>query len=53
VQWSGDPSIAETWHTHVADVGRDSTGGVELIHLHVTTVTDTDTFESDEYLAQR
>jgi hypothetical protein len=53
VQWSGDPSIFETWHTHVADVGRESVGAVALIHLHVTTVTDTDTFESDEYLATR
>src|SRR5438552_1939559 len=53
VQWSGDPSSAETWDTHVADVGRETVGAVELIHLHVTTVTDTDTFESDEYLASR
>jgi hypothetical protein len=53
VQWSGDPSSAENWQTHVAAVGSETVGGVELIHLHVTTVTDTDTFESDEYLASR
>jgi hypothetical protein len=52
-QWSGDPGIAETWHTHVSDVGRETVGSVELIHLHVTTVTDTDTFESDEYVGRR
>jgi hypothetical protein len=58
VQWSGDPSIAETWQTHVADAGRETAtwlqGTFELVHLHVTTVTDGgDTFDSDEVLAHR
>jgi hypothetical protein len=60
VQWSGDPgdaAVSETWHTHVADVGRETVtwpdGTFELVHLHVTTVTDTDAFEGDELLAHR
>jgi hypothetical protein len=59
VQWSGDPTDAagsETWHAHVADVGRETVtwpdGAYDIDHLHVTTVTETTTFESDEYLAQ-
>jgi hypothetical protein len=56
-QWSGDPTTAEAWQTHVADVGRQTLtwpdGTFELIHLQLTEVTDTQTYTSDEYLVRR